>query len=138
MAAIDVTITGVLFDKVNRTAQPVVLIGEASYTGLGVGGGPVIPPGQPPGIWGPNDPRPTPPIHLGPGGDIGGPPVVGGGPIIPPPQLPPDMTPQPGDPTTALPPPAGSGGWPVQPITPPPYIVVNYPGVGPVVVAPPA
>jgi hypothetical protein len=32
-----------------------------------VGGGPIIPPelpGAPPGIWGPTDPRPTPPIYL--------------------------------------------------------------------------
>ena len=42
-----------------------------------------------------------------------------------------------GDPTTPLPPPSGSGGWPVQPIVPPPYIVVQYPGIGPVIVAPP-
>lgn len=91
MAAVEITISGVLYDKYNRTQQNVVLFGEATITGLQVGGGPVIPPsqppgggGQPPGIWGPTDPRPTPPIHLGPGGDIGGPPSVGGGPIIPP------------------------------------------------------
>src|SRR5215475_11728380 len=61
MAAVEVTISGVLYDKTARTTQPVVLIGEASLTGLGVGGGPIIPPeqpGQPPGtpvfpIWGP-------------------------------------------------------------------------------------
>lgn len=44
MAAIDITISGVLFDKIARTTQNVVLIGEASYTGLGIGGGPIIPP----------------------------------------------------------------------------------------------
>ena len=125
MAAVEVTISGVLYDKVNRTTSPVVLIGEASLTGLGVGGGPIIPPGQPgkpPIIWGgPIDPYP----------DIGGP--------GPQPPLPPGTSPpQPGDPTTPVPPPAGSSGWPVQNIVPPPYIVVNYPGIGPVVVAPPA
>lgn len=73
MAAVEVTITGVLYDKTQRTARPVVLIGEASLTGLGVGGGPLPGgpggpevPGEPPGIWGPTDPRPTPPIHIPP------------------------------------------------------------------------
>lgn len=58
MAAVEVTITGTLYDKLNRTTQQVVLIGEASLTGVGVGGGPIIPPGQPggpPHIWGPPD-----------------------------------------------------------------------------------
>lgn len=48
MAAVEVTITGTLYDKLNRTTQQVVLIGEASLTGLTVGGGPIIPPEQPP------------------------------------------------------------------------------------------
>ena len=64
MSAVEVTISGVLYDKMNRTTQNVVLIGEATLTGLGVGGGPVIPRPQPPGIWGPTDPRPTPPIYI--------------------------------------------------------------------------
>lgn len=64
MAGVDVTISGVLYDKLNRTSQQVVLIGEGSLTGLGVGGGPMPPgPGKPPidppGIWGgPIDPHP--------------------------------------------------------------------------------
>lgn len=80
MAAVEVTITGMLYDRVNRTTQNVVLVGEASLTNVGVGGGPVIPPegekppgiwpspghpthpivpgGRPPGFWGPTDPRP--------------------------------------------------------------------------------
>lgn len=66
MAAVEITISGVLYDKVNRTSQNVVLIGEATLTGLGVGGGP-MPPGGGTGIWGPTDPRPTPPIYLPPG-----------------------------------------------------------------------
>ena len=44
MAAVELTISGVLYDKYARTTRPVVLIGEASLTGLGVGGGPVYPP----------------------------------------------------------------------------------------------
>ena len=38
---------------------------------------------------------------------------------------------------TPVPPPAGSDGWPIQPIVPPPFIVVSYPGIGPVVVPAP-
>lgn len=154
MAAVEVTITGVLYDKVNRTTQNVVLIGEASLTGLGVGGGPMPPGqgggGQPPVIWGPGDPRPQPPIHLPPGWETGRPPVIWGGgnvpmptpPIYLPPNLPPGVEvpepPEPGSPTTPVPPPPGAGGWPVQPIVVPKFVVIWYPGVGPVVVAPPA
>lgn len=113
MAAVEVTISGVLYDKQARTTRPVVLIGEASLTGLGVGGGPMPPgpgnpgdppviwggpidpypghplPGPPPIIWGPNDPRPQPPIHLPP--DV---------------QPPPDMSPG-----GEKPPPPGAAGW---------------------------
>lgn len=148
MAAVEVTISGVLYDKLSRTTRPVVLIGEASLTGLGVGGGPIEGgPGSPPGIWGGgNEPFPTPPIHL-PGGR---PPGTWGGAgepfptppiVIPPDQAPPSMKPPtpppPGSPTTVVPPPAGSAGWPVQPVVVPEYLILNYPGVGPVVVAPP-
>lgn len=144
MAAVEVTISGVLFDKYARTTRPVVLIGEASLTGLGVGGGPMPPgqgggsPGDPPGIWGgPIDPYPDHGLPGRPPGTWGG---AGEGfptpPIYLPPQVPPGMKPpeppQPGDPTTAVP-----GNWPVQPVTPPPYIIVQYPGIGPVYVAPP-
>jgi len=41
--------------------------------------------------------------------------------------------PAPGEPPVVVP-----GNWPVQPIIPPPYVVINYPGVGPLAVAPPA
>lgn len=77
MAAVDITISGVLYDKLNRTQQAVVLIGEATLTGLGIGGGPIIPPGQPPispgvpthpimlpGMPGWGDPHPAHPIVL--------------------------------------------------------------------------
>lgn len=40
----------------------IVIVGEMFYSDLGIGGGPVYPPEKPPGIWGPTDPRPTPPI----------------------------------------------------------------------------
>jgi hypothetical protein len=150
MAAVEVTISGVLYDKLNRTMQNVVLIGEASLTGLGVGGGPIIPPGgpgRPPGtgIW-PNPPEgqaplPSHPIAL-PGDPWWGGDLRPAHPIVLPPDCPPGMKPpeppNPGDPTTPVPPPAGSGGWPVGSIVPPPYVIINYPGVGPVVVAPPA
>ena len=106
MAAIEITISGVLYDKHARTTRPVVLIGEASLTGLGVGGGPIHPEPPPgiwgptdprpgyglpdnPGIWGPNDPRPTPPIHI--------------------PKPPIDPPSNPGEPKP--PPPDGGWGW---------------------------
>lgn len=164
MAGVEVTITGMLYDKLSRTTQNVVLIGEATLTGLGVGGGP-MPPGQgggggdkPPGIWGPPGPWPTPPIHLPPGQGGGQPPGGGGQPpgiwpgpgplphpehpiVLPPDQVPPEQkppqVPPPGT-VTPVPPPAGSGGWPVQPQTMPEYVVLNYPGYGPVVVTPPS
>lgn len=118
MAAVEVTITGVLYDKLARTTQQVALIGECFLTNVGIGGGPIIPPAGPP-IIPPGDlPHPEHPIVI--------PPNV-------PPGLQPPAPPNPGDPTTAVP-----GNWPVSPMVPPPYIVVNYPGIGPVVVAPPA
>lgn len=63
MAAVEVTISGMLYDKINRTQQNVVLIGEAVLTGLGVGGGPMPPGGgQPPVIDVPKPPVVTHPI----------------------------------------------------------------------------
>lgn len=145
MASVEVMISGVLYDKYLRTSRPVLLVGEASLAGLGVGGGPIIPPeqGQPPGIWGPPGPWPTPPIQMPPGTwPPQNPPHPAHPIVLPPDQVPPDMqpptTPLPGDPTKPVPPPAGSAGWPVSPIVPPAYLVVNYPGIGPVYVAPPA
>jgi hypothetical protein len=123
MAAVEVTITGVLYDKYARTSRPVVLIGDATLIGVGVGGGPIEGgPGSPPGIWGPTDPRPTHPI------------------VLPPDQVPPGMqppSPPPPGTTSPVPPPEGSGGWPVSGQVPPPYVVMTYPGVGPIYVAPP-
>lgn len=115
MAAVELTISGVLYDKYSRTTRPVVLIGEASLTDLGVGGGPMPPgPGEPPVIWGPGDPRPQPPIPVYPGGTPN-PPVIWG-PNDPRPSppiyLPPD-TPAPPDlsPDGEKPPPEGRAGW---------------------------
>lgn len=118
MAAVEVTITGVLYDKLARTTQQVVLIGDATLTGLGVGGGPIQPPGQPPGGGGGGQPpHPAFPIWGGPGAGFpdkpGYPPVVGGGPVVPP-EGPPDGGQPPTDGTTPggdKPPPQGQAGW---------------------------
>jgi hypothetical protein len=136
MASISITLNGVIIPKgrsADDTPIPAVFVGEAYLTGVGVGGGPVFPPpsqpGGPPGapihpIWGP------PGIELPPG--PGFPPVAGH--PLPTPPLPPGVTPPaPGEPPVVVP-----GNWPVQPIIPPPYVVINYPGVGPLAVAPPA
>lgn len=75
MAAIPVIISGVLYDKKNKSQQVVTLMGSATIAGLSVGGGPIIPPdippeAVPPGIWqdpggynpdNPNQPWPEPP-----------------------------------------------------------------------------
>lgn len=117
MAAVEVTISGVLYDKVARTTQPVVIIGEASLTGLGIGGGPIQPPAgggdKPPGIWGPGDPRPQPPIANVPGVPPSidpKPPGIWGGGNVPMPQ--PPISNVPGLPPTTDPP-------PIDPATPP-------------------
>lgn len=107
MSAVEVTITGILFDKLARTSQNVVLIGEATLTGLGVGGGPIQPPaqppgggGQPPGIWpGPGDPD----FPGKPPGGGGKPPGIWGGPIDPYPGHP--LPEPPGKPPSPVPPP---------------------------------
>lgn len=104
MAAVEVTISGVLYDKVNRTSQNVVLIGEAFLTGLGVGGGPIIPPPvdtspKPPEVW----PKP-PPSDAAPSHPI----ALPGDPWWPkPPTDPPINQPPEGKP----PPPEGGWGW---------------------------
>lgn len=101
MAAVEITISGVMYDKVNRTVQNVVLIGEASLTGIGVGGGPIIPPGG--GIGG-SPGVPTHPIML-PGMPGWGDPHPAHPIVIP---EPPTEPPNGGD--AAKPPPA-DGGW---------------------------
>lgn len=119
MAAVEVTISGVLFDKLNRTTQQVVLIGEATLTGLGVGGGPIIPgpiqppSGDPPHPEHPIPPRPEHPIVI---------PIPPNTPNVPPPGSPPIIV---------------GGTHPVQPMVPPAAVVMEYPGIGKVVVPKP-
>lgn len=119
MAAVEVTITGVLYDKLARTTQQVVLIGEASLTGLGIGGGPIIPPptttppspGVPthpimlPGMPGWGDPHPSHPIYYPPGTWGGSGQPFPTPPIVIPPEPPTGMPP--GQPPIMMPPAAG-------------------------------
>jgi hypothetical protein len=96
MAAVEITISGVLYDKYNRTQQNVVLFGEASITGLQIGGGP-MPPGGGPSLppWWPGHPEhPIPPTvwPQPPGGGQPQPPWWPGHPEHP---IPPTVWPQP-------------------------------------------
>jgi len=134
MAEVPVTINGVLYPKGRSGTDapvPCTIIGSAWITGLGVGGGPIVPPDQPPvggppgtpifPIWGP------PGIELPPGSGY---PPVAGHPLPPIEAPPPDVTvPPPGSPPVLLLPVS-----PVNPIVAPAAIVVNYPGVGKVLV----
>jgi hypothetical protein len=94
--------------EIEMGSIPVTIIGVMTYSDLSVGGGP-MPGGPPLGIWGPTDPRPTPPIA--PGG--------------PPPQI----WPSPGVPTHPIapggPPPGYWGG------VAPPYPDQGLPGQQP-------
>src|SRR5262245_48435460 len=119
MAAIPVTLDGFLYDLFGRTTQRVIFMGEASLTGLGLGGGPIAPPaggGQPPlATWGPTVPRPPPPIYLPPGGG-GQPPLGMWGPPGPWPTPPIYLPPMPSEPPPDQgvgkpPPPEGGWGW---------------------------
>ena|SRR5215831_4721193 len=130
MASVPVTIDGVLYDKYGRTVQVVQLVGQATLTGLGVGGGPIIPdtpPAQPPGgvpihpIWGP--PGFNPP-------GAGMPPGIGGGPIIPPsgpvdPGYSPPWAQVPAVPTFPI------AGYPDRPYPGQPIYMPGYPGGAP-------
>jgi len=104
MAAVEITISGVMYDKYNRTQQNVVIFGEASLTGLQVGGGPIIPPGQPGG-----GNRPSHPIAL-PGDPWWGQDLRPEHPIVTPPTEPPDVPPD-TPPGTVVKPPPDDGGW---------------------------
>jgi len=111
MAAIEVTISGVLYDKLSRTTRPCVLIGEASVTGLEVGGGPM--PGGPGGGGGGGaPPHPAHPIWRP---DLG---FWGGRPPEYVDNSPPQPQPPEGPPNGGQPPPDGAdkpppeeGGW---------------------------
>ena len=82
MAEVPIQISGVLYDKIARTQQSVVLMGNASIIGLSVGGGPIIPPDTTPPPGGPNvPPHPEHPIWGPPGFNPPGPgmpPGIGG------------------------------------------------------------
>lgn len=112
MSSVEVTVTGVLYDKLARTAQQVVLIGEATLTGVGVGGGPIIPPSKPP-VQPPVDPGygyPEKPVDPGYGYPVGGPPRPAHPIYLPPgiwPNPPEGIAPLPEHPIV-IPPPEGS------------------------------
>ena len=89
MAEVPVTIVGIVAPMGKASGDqpyPAVITGKASITGLGIGGGPIMPPpgggGEhpahpiylPPVISGPPGPWPTPPIYLPP--DPGHPPPL--------------------------------------------------------------
>jgi hypothetical protein len=106
----------------------VTIVGEMYYSELGVGGGPIIPPGSPPGIWGPTDPRPTNPIAPG------GPPLgFWGG--APPPYVDiggPGAQPHPSHPIAPGGRPPGTWGGANEPFpTPPIFIPPGLPPVEP-------
>jgi hypothetical protein len=100
MAEVPVTINCIIYPKTKGgTAQPypAVIVGQAWVSGLGVGGGPVVPPempGVPPGV-------PTHPIVLPPPGTPTHPIVI--------PEPPPEMPTVPSEPKP--PPPGGGWGW---------------------------
>ena len=152
MAAINVVLNGVF--TTDAGAATGSFVGQMAYSDRAPGGGPILPPegggGSPPGIW-PNPPEgiaphPEHPIAGIPGYPGYRPPgsIWPGVPthpiVLPPEQVPPEQrppeVPPPGT-VTPVPPPAGSGGWPVSGMVAPPYVVMNYPGYGPVVVTPP-
>ena len=63
MAMVPITINGVAYPKNKKDPpMPVTIVGYAWITGLGVGGGPIIPPKPPM----PGDPHPEHPIVLPP------------------------------------------------------------------------
>lgn len=103
MSAVPVTIVGMLADE--NGSRSVTLVGLASLTGLGVGGGPIIP-DKPPGV-------PTHPIVL-PGDPSWGDPHPEHPIVIPkPPTEPPLEPPVDGGEITKPPPP--DGGWGYSP-----------------------
>ena len=105
MGAVPVTINGVMYPK-GKSADdepvPCTIVGYAWATGLGVGGGPVVPGAGAPGL-------PAHPIVLPPTGEHPEHPIVLPDPPIDPPELPPNP------PTEGKPPPPGGGwGWSPQ------------------------
>lgn len=125
MSAIPITINGVIIDLYGRTIMgPVKIVGEIMRSDVSVGGGPIFPPEKPP-VEPPNGgngdkPHPSHPIALP------------GDPWWPKPPIDVPPLPPPGSPPVIIP-----GTTPVHPVTPPPAIVVDYPGVGKVLVPQP-
>jgi hypothetical protein len=116
MAAVNVTLDGMLYDLLNKSSQRVVFIGDASLTGLSVGGGPVYP-SLPPVMPGPPG-FPTFPIWGPPGIELPprpGYPPVAGHPLPPVPDLPPGFPNPP--PEGSKPPPQSGWGWAYDPNT---------------------
>ena len=114
MAEVPIQINGILWNKVWKRGEPVVLYGMASIVGLEVGGGPIMPPeggGGEPGIptfpiaGYPDFPYPSQPIYR-PGYPGGSPPpnLPGGRP----PEQPPEG---PADENGFIKPPPEGGGW---------------------------
>lgn len=134
MASVPVTINGVIIDLYGRTIMgPVKIVGEIMRSDVGVGGGPIIPPPE-----GEKPPQPPNVIWPGPGPlpGVGHPIVLPGDPSWEGPGgiKPPNFTPPPpGSPPVLVPLP----GQPVNPIVAPPFIVVDYPGMGKTVVPQP-
>jgi hypothetical protein len=106
MPSVPITIVGT-WTNADGTSVGGTLEGSASITGLGVGGGPILPPEKPPGIWGPPDMPPG--IWPPPGGRPPQPPLG----IWGPPDMPPGIWPPPGQR-----PPSGGGQPPGQPTFP--------------------
>src|SRR5262245_45444293 len=120
MSARPIMLDGVLYPKDKMHAPiAVTFMGVAYDPTLEIGGGPILPMPMPtpPVIWGPTDPRPTPPIYI--------PPVV---------PVPPD---QPNVPPPGSPPVIVGGTQPVTPMVPPAAVLIEYPGIGKVVVPQP-
>ena len=134
MGTVPVTINGVMYPKGrsgNDAPVPCTIVGQAWISDLSVGGGPMPPQGpvdpgySPPWAQAPVDPGYSPPWAQVPARPAH--------PIVLPPDLPPEVTPpEPGSPPVIIP-----GVKPVQPIVPPPFVVIEYPGIGKVVVPQP-
>jgi len=111
MAAVPVTLNGVLYDLYNRTTQRVIFFAEASLSDVGIGGGPIFGGGAP-GV--PAHPIVPPGGYPEPGHPIvppGGYPKPEHPIVIPdPPVDPPPVDPG-TDPGVGVKPPPDDGGW---------------------------
>lgn len=167
MATVPVTLVGITYAASSPVGIPTTFVGEAFVTGLGVGGGPMPggQPQPPLGFWGGSlgnyidqglpGRQPSGPIGIWGGGGVGNYPDAGfpgpqprpplgfwGGNLgnyidagLPGPQpVPPNIPniPEPGSPPQMI-----GGSQPVQPIVPPNAVVIEYPGVGKVIVPKP-